>query len=281
MPQLLLELFTEEIPARMQAKAQADLARALTDKLTEAGVMPEAVTGLSGPRRLTAVAEGLPIKSADVREERKGPRVDAPEKAIAGFLRGAGLTSIDQAQTREDKKGEIYVAVIEKPGRVTTDIIAEVVPEIVRSFHWPKSMRWGEQDLRWVRPLQRILCTFDGEIVPFEVDGIASGNETEGHRVMGRGPFKVRGFEDYEQALKGEGHVILDREERKEIIAHEAKTLCQAQNLELVDDPGLLEEVAGLAEWPVVVMGEMDPEFLDLPAEVITLSMRTHQKYFA
>ena len=281
MPQLLLELLTEEIPARMQAKAQADLERAVMDGLSEAGLMPEGVKAFSGPRRITVVADGLPEKSADVREERKGPKVGAPEKAIAGFMRGAGLQSIDDAEIRSDKKGEFYVAVIEKKGRKTTDIVSELVPNIVRGFHWPKSMRWGEGDLRWVRPLQRILCTFDGEIVPFEIDGTKSGNLTEGHRVMGRGPYEVRRFEDYEEALKNKGHVILDREERKEIIAAEAKTLCEAQNLELVDDQGLLEEVAGLAEFPVVIIGDMDPKFLSLPPEVIKLSMRTHQKYFA
>ena len=281
MPQLLLELLTEEIPARMQAKAQADLERALMDKLTEAGVLPEGVKAFSGPRRLVAVVEGLPVKSADVREERKGPKVGAPEKAVQGFMRGAGLSSIEDAEVREDKKGQFYVAVIEKPGQATTDIIANIMPEIVRNFHWPKSMRWGEGDMRWVRPLQRILCTFDGEVVPFEIDGIASGDVTEGHRVMGRGPFKVRRFEDYADTLKNKGAVVLDREERKEIIAAEAKTLCEAQNLELVDDIGLLEEVAGLSEHPVAVMGDMDPDFLTLPPEVIKLSMRTHQKYFA
>ncbi|MFC7291009.1 glycine--tRNA ligase subunit beta [Hirschia litorea] len=282
MPQLLLELFCEEIPARMQAKAQADLERAVMDKLSEAGLMAEGVKAFSGPRRLCVVAEGLPVKSADVREERKGPKVGAPEKAIAGFLRGAGLDSIEQAEIQDDKKkGQFYVAVINKPGVETTQIIANMVPEIVRSFHWPKSMRWGSGELRWVRPLQRILCTFDGEVVPFEIDGIASSNVTQGHRIMGAGPFTVRRFEDYSDILKNKGRVIYDREERKDIIATEAKTLCDAQGLELVPDIGLLEEVAGLAEFPVVIMGDMDPKFLALPPEVITLSMRVHQKYFA
>ncbi len=281
MPQLLLELLTEEIPARMQAKAQADLERAVMDKLTEAGLMAEGVKAFSGPRRLCVVAEGLPTKSADVKEERKGPKVGAPEKALAGFLRGAGLDSIDQAEIQDGKKGQFYVAIIEKPGIDTTELIAKMVPEIIREFHWPKSMRWGSGELRWVRPLQSILCTFDGEIVPFEVDGIQSGNQTLGHRVMGPGPFTVRRFDDYSDIIKNKGHVIYDRDERIEIIAHEAKTLCDAQGLELVDDKGLLEEVAGLAEYPVVIMGDMDPKFLSLPPEVITLSMRVHQKYFA
>ncbi|RYG27869.1 MAG: glycine--tRNA ligase subunit beta, partial [Burkholderiales bacterium] len=178
-------------------------------------------------------------------------------------------------------KGRVYVAHVRKPGKQTTDVIAALVPQIIRGFHWPKSMRWGTGDLRWVRPISRILCTFDGEVVPFEIEGIKSDCYTEGHRVMGRGPFKVRRFDDYEDVIKNKGRVILDREERKETILTEAKQLCAAQNLELVDDIGLLEEVAGLAEFPVVIIGDMDKSFLDLPPEVIKLSMRTHQKYFA
>ena len=217
-----------------------------------------------------------------MKEERKGPRVGAPEKALAGFMRGAGLSDISEARIVSDpKKGDFYVADILTKGRATPDIVAEAVPEIVRTFAWPKSMRWGDGDLYWVRPLQRIVCTFDGEIVPFEVGGIASGDETEGHRVMGRGPFKVRRFEDYVRVLKEDGCVLIDRDERKEIILGDAKTLCAAQDLDLVEDEGLLEEVAGLVEYPVVVLGDMDPAFLDLPPEVIRLSMRTHQKYFA
>ncbi len=281
MPQLLIELLTEEIPARMQVKAQADLEKALMDKLTEAGLLPEGLKAFSGPRRLTVVVEGLPEKSADVREERKGPKVGAPDKAIEGFMRGAGLSSIEEAEVREDKKGQFYVAIIEKEGRKTTDVVAEILPDIIRNFHWPKSMRWGEGDLRWVRPLQRILCTFDGEVVDLEIDGIKADDVTQGHRVMGSGPFKVRRWDDYSDVLKNKGFVVLDREERKEIIAQDAKTLCEAQGLELVEDIGLLEEVTGLAEYPVVIMGDMDPKFLSLPPEVIRLSMRVHQKYFA
>ena len=281
MPQLLLELLTEEIPARMQAKAQADLERAVTDKLADAGLKADEVRAFSGPRRLCVVVDGLPEKSADVREERKGPKVGAPEKALEGFLRGAGLDTIDQAEIQDGKKGQFYVAIIEKPGTATTEIIAQMVPDIIRNFHWPKSMRWGSGDLRWVRPLQRILCVFDGEVVPFEVDGIASGNETQGHRVMGAGPFAVSNFDEYSKVLSDEGHVVIDREARKATIEAEAKALCEADGLELVDDKGLLEEVAGLAEYPVVIMGDMDPQFLTLPPEVITLSMRVHQKYFA
>lgn len=282
MPQLLLEILSEEIPARMQAKAEADLVKALMDGLSAAGLLPEGIKGFSGPRRLVAVVEGLPVKSADVTEDVIGPKEGAPDAAIQGFLKKAGLTDISQAHVHEvPKKGRVYVAHVRKPGRQTADVIAALVPQIIRGFHWPKSMRWGSGDLRWVRPISRILCTFDGEVVPFEIDGIKSDNWTEGHRVMGRGPFQVRRFDDYEQVLKNKGRVILDREERKETILTEAKQLCAAQNLELVDDIGLLEEVAGLAEFPVVIIGDMNKSFLDLPPEVIKLSMRTHQKYFA
>ncbi|HOY80003.1 MAG TPA: glycine--tRNA ligase subunit beta, partial [Hyphomonadaceae bacterium] len=282
MPQLLLEILSEEIPARMQAKAEADLVKALMDGLSAAGLLPEGIKGFSGPRRLVAVVEGLPVKSADVVEDVIGPKEGAPDAAIQGFLKKAGLSDISQAHVHEvPKKGRVYVAHVRKPGKQTTDVIAALVPQIIRGFHWPKSMRWGTGDLRWVRPISRILCTFDGEVVPFEIEGIKSDNLTEGHRVMGRGPFKVRRFDDYEDVIKNKGRVILDREERKEIILTEAKQLCAAQNLELVDDIGLLEEVAGLAEFPVVIIGDMDKSFLDLPPEVIKLSMRTHQKYFA
>lgn len=282
MPQLLLEILSEEIPARMQAKAEADLVKALMDGLSAAGLLPEGIKGFSGPRRLVAVVEGLPVKSADVVEDVIGPKEGAPDAAIQGFLKKAGLSDISQAHVHEvAKKGRVYVAHVRKPGKQTTDVIAALVPQIIRGFHWPKSMRWGTGDLRWVRPISRILCTFDGEVVPFEIEGIKSDCYTEGHRVMGRGPFKVRRFDDYEDVIKNKGRVILDREERKEIILTEAKQLCAAQNLELVDDIGLLEEVAGLAEFPVVIIGDMDKSFLDLPPEVIKLSMRTHQKYFA
>jgi glycyl-tRNA synthetase beta chain len=282
MPQLLLEILSEEIPARMQAKAEADLVKALMDGLTAAGLIPEGIKGFSGPRRLVAVVEGLPVKWADVPEVVIGPQECAPDAAIQGFLKKAGLTNIAQAHVHDvPKKGRVYVAHVRKPGKQTADVIAALVPQIIRGFHWPKSMRWASGDLRWVRPISRILCTFDGEVVPFEIEGIRSDNITEGHRVMGRGPYKVRRFDDYSDVLKNKGRVILDREERKETILTDAKQLCAAQNLELVDDIGLLEEVAGLAEYPVVIMGDMDASFLDLPPEVIKLSMRTHQKYFA
>jgi len=280
MPQLLLEFFSEEIPARMQARAEGDLERLMMDKLAAAGFLPEGVKAFSTPRRVAVVADGLPARQPDAREERKGPRVGAPEKALEGFLRGAGLKSIDEATVRKDPKGDFYVAKIEKKGRETAVVMAEIVPEIVRAFPWPKSMRSGASDLYWVRPLQSILCAFDGETVDIALDGVPSGRSTQGHRFHAPGRFEVRRFDDYRDELK-KRFVILEREERKAIIAREAKTQCEARNLELVDDVGLLEEVAGLSEWPVVVMGDMDADFLDLPGEVIRLTMRTHQRYFA
>ena len=282
MADLILELFSEEIPARMQAKAEQDLGAALEKALGEAGLSWASLETASGPRRLTVFVDDLSERSADVKEERKGPKVGAPDKAVEGFLRGAGLSDINQAEVRSDpKKGDFYVAVIETPGRDATDIIAEAVPAIIRGFHWPKSMRWGTGELRWVRPLQRIVCVLDGKIVPFEVDGVASGNETEGHRVHGRGPYKVLDRQDYEESLSGAGHVKLTRDARREVILSGIEKVCTDAGLEWIEDKGLLEEVVGLAEWPVVVLGDMDPAFLSLPPEVIQLSMRTHQKYFA
>tara|TARA_B100000678_G_scaffold157887_1_gene131873 strand:+ start:14665 stop:16935 length:2271 start_codon:yes stop_codon:yes gene_type:complete len=282
MPQLLLEIFSEEIPARMQAKAEADLGAAVTAALDSAGLNFGEVETLSGPRRLTLIIEDVATKSEDVREERKGPKVGAPEKAVEGFMRGAGLSSIDQAEVRSDpKKGDFYVAVIETSGRKAEDILAEAIPTIIRNFHWPKSMRWGEGDLRWVRPLQRVTCLFGGDVVPFELEGLKSGNEVEGHRIHGRGPFKVTDANSYRDKLERQGHVMLSREERREKIEKDANKVCSDAGLELVEDRGLLEEVTGLAEWPVVLLGKMDPDFLDLPDEVIQLSMRVHQKYFA
>lgn len=282
MAQLLLEIFSEEIPARMQAKAEADLLNAVLKGLKDAGLEPEASRSMSGPRRITTVLDGVPVRSADTEEERKGPKVGAPEQAVAGFLRGAGLSDISEAEIRTDpKKGDFYVAVKKIEGRDTSDIVAELVPNIIRNFHWPKSMRTGRGELRWVRPIQRIVCVLDGKTVPFEIDGHESGNVTEGHRVHGRGPFTVTNAAEYEAALSGEGHVMLTRDARRAKIETEAKAVCEAAGLELVEDKGLLEEVVGLAEWPNVVLGEMDPAFLSLPPEVIQLSMRVHQKYFA
>lgn len=282
MAELFLEIFCEEIPARMQAKAERDLSDAVLKGLKEAGLNTGDLVSMSGPRRLAVSCADVPAGSEDVTEERKGPKVGAPDKAVEGFLRGAGLSSIDEAEVRSDpKKGDFYVAKRTIPGRATPDIVGELIPDIMKNFHWPKSMRTGRGDMRWVRPLQRIVCVYDGKTVPFEVDGIASGNQTEGHRVHGRGPYTVKGREDYVAQLSGAGHVLLTRDARRAKIEADAKAVCAAAGLELVEDKGLLEEVVGLAEWPVVILGDMDPAFLDLPPEVIQLSMRTHQKYFA
>lgn len=276
MPQLLLELFSEEIPARMQGQAAKDLERMARDHLAAAGFLPEALKTFAGPRRLTLVAEGLPLAQADRKEELKGPRVGAPQQAMDGFLRKAGLT-----QDQLVEQNGVWMAFVEKKGRPTAEIVAEMVEAIVRGFPWPKSMTWGTGKLRWVRPLKRILCVLDREVVPFSIDGIASGDVTEGHRFMGAAkPFVAKDFDEYVAGLEAH-YVVLDVEERKERILEGCKTLCFARHLELVEDIGLLEEVAGLAEWPTPVLGDMDPSFLDLPPEVIRTSMRTHQKYFA
>jgi glycyl-tRNA synthetase beta chain len=283
MPDLLLELFSEEIPARMQARAAEDLKRLVTDGLVEAGLTYAGAGAFVTPRRLTLTIEGLTAHSPTTREERRGPRTDAPDQAIEGFLRGAGLTR-DQLQVRPEKKGEVYVAVIEKPGRAAPEIIAEVVTRVIRDFPWPKSMRWGAGSLRWVRPLQSILCILSSEtgseIVPFEVDGIPAGNTTEGHRFMAPGRFAVTGFADYEAKLK-RAHVILSSADRAAHILHEAEQMAFAAGLELVPDAGLLAEVSGLVEWPVVLMGQIEDRFLDLPPEVLQTSMREHQKFFS
>jgi glycyl-tRNA synthetase beta chain len=276
MPQLLLELFSEEIPARMQAQAARDLERMVRERLAAEGFLPEALKTFAGPRRLTLVAEGLPAAQADRSEERKGPKVGAPDAAMAGFLRSAGVAREDLVE-----RDGVYFVNIARPGRATPVIVAEIVDAVVRAFPWPKSMTSGTSKLRWVRPLQRVLCVFDGEVVPFTLDGIASGDVTEGHRFMGsKQPFTARNFEAYADGLK-KNYVVLDAEERRARISEGARTLCFARGLELVEDAGLLDEVSGLAEWPTPIVGDMDPAFLDLPPEVIRTSMRTHQKYFA
>ena len=276
MPQLLIELFSEEIPARMQVQAARDFERMAREKLAGEGLLPQALKTFSGPRRLTLVAEGLPAAQGDRHEERKGPKVGSPDAAISGFLRSTGLKMADLVE-----KDGVWFAHIHRAGRPTADIVAEMMDEIVRNFPWPKSMTWGRGTLRWVRPLKHILCLFDGERVPFIIDEVESVDVTRGHRFMGSGrTFKVKDFDSYVAGLE-KHFVILDPELRKDKITEAAKTLCFARNLELVDDDGLLDEVAGLAEWPTPVLGDMDPAFLDLPPEVIRTSMRTHQKYFA
>ncbi len=280
MAELLLELFSEEIPARMQARARADLARLLGDALKAAGLTFTELSTYATPRRLVALVEGLPARSPDVREERKGPRLDAPDAAIQGFLKSAGLNSVDQAERRPDKKGDFYVAIVEKKGRPTAEVVAGIVPEIVRNFPWPKSMRWGSGKLRWVRPLHSILCLLDGKVVPFEIDGITSGKETRGHRFMAPKPFAVKNFKDYAQRLR-KAFVILDGEERAALILKKTRALASKKGLSLVEDEALLAENAGLTEWPVVLMGTFDEDFLDVPQEVLTTSMKAHQKCFS
>lgn len=291
MPDLLLELFSEEIPARMQRKAAGDLKKMITDGLVEAGLTYEAATPYWTPRRLTLDIRGLTVRSKDVHEDIKGPSVTAPEAAIQGFLRKAGLSDIAQAHLHSDpKKGDFYVAHITKSGRAAEEIIAELVPNVVQNFPWPKSMRWGKASaqsgsLRWVRPLQSIICLFGPEteetvVVDFEVGGVRSGNTTRGHRFMSDGqPITVRRFDDYVEKLE-KAHVVLDAERRKEIILTDARNLSFASGLELVEDEGLLEEVSGLVEWPVVLMGEFEEEFLSIPPEVIRLTIRANQKCF-
>jgi len=283
MPDLLLELFSEEIPARMQARAAEDLKRLVTGHLVEGGLTYAHATAFATPRRLALSLSALPDRTPDMREERKGPRTDAPEKAIEGFLRSTGLTR-DTLEVRDDKKGQVYFAVIEKPGRAAADVVAEAVEATVRGFPWPKSMRWGEGSLRWVRPLSRILCVLADDagahIVPLEIDGLRASDETEGHRFMARGPFRAAGLEDYEAKLRAH-KVLLDPAERAEKIWHDATQLAFAQGMELVEDRGLLAEVAGLVEWPVVLMGEIGAEFLHLPPEVLQTSMKEHQKFFS
>ncbi|MER8704287.1 glycine--tRNA ligase subunit beta [Mesorhizobium sp. M0323] len=290
MPDLLLELRSEEIPARMQRKAAGDLRKLLTDGLVEAGLTYEAAREYWTPRRLTLDIRGLTARSKDISEEIKGPSTKAPEPAVQGFLRKAGLASIAEAHVHSDpKKGDFYVAHIAKPGRAAEQIIAELVPGIIRNFPWPKSMRWGPASakpgsLRWVRPLQSILCTFGPEteepvVVDFEIDGIRSGNITYGHRFHAPGAITVRRFDDYVAKLEA-AKVVLDADRRKEIILADARNLAFASGLDLVEDEGLLEEVSGLVEWPVVLMGEFEQDFLAIPAEVIRLTIRANQKCF-
>jgi len=283
MPDLLIELFSEEIPARMQARAAEDLKKRVTDGLVEAGLTYAGAHALSTPRRLTLALEGVLDHSPTVREERKGPKVGAPDKAIEGFLRGAGLTR-DQLEERDTPKGAVYFATIEKAGRPAAEIIAEVLEDTIRNFPWPKSMRWGAGSLRWVRPLHSILCILsaeDGaEVVALDIDGITSGNTTRGHRFMAPDEITVSSFEDYATKLK-RAYVVLDPAEREAAIWQDATNQAFASGLEVVEDKGLLAEVAGLVEWPVVLLGSIDDEFLELPPEVLQTSMKEHQKFFS
>lgn len=290
MPDLLLELFSEEIPARMQAKAAEDLRRMVTDKLVAEGLVYEGAKAFATPRRLALTVHGIPARQADLKEERKGPRVGGPEPAIQGFLKATGLASIEEATIQRDpKKGDFYVALLEKPGRATLDVLAEMLPVIVRTFPWPKSMRWGQRSgkpgaLTWVRPLHAITATFgleteEPDVVSFAVEGIAAGQTTYGHRFMAPAPISVRRFEDYEAKLL-DAKVVLDPARRKDTIVTDAKQLAFAQGYELVEDQGLLDEVSGLVEWPVVLMGTFDADFLAVPGEVIRATIRNNQKCF-
>lgn len=290
MPDLLFELFSEEIPARMQRRAAEDLKKLVTDALVDRGFLYENATAFFTPRRLTLVINGLPQKGKDIKEEKKGPRVGAPEAALQGFLKGAGLSSLNEAKIETDpKKGDFYVAHIERKGQPTIEVLSDILPQIIRNFPWPKSMRWGKASaeagsLRWIRPLQSILCLFGSvtegtEVVPFEVGGLKSGHITYGHRFMAPEPFSVKRFSDYAEKLE-KAFVVLDCERRKNIILHDAKDLALAQGLELVEDDGLLEEVAGLVEWPVTLIGQFSQEFLEIPPEVIRTTIRVNQKCF-
>jgi glycyl-tRNA synthetase beta chain len=290
MPDLLFELFSEEIPARMQAKAADDLRRMVTDKLVAEGLVYEGAKAFATPRRLTLTVHGIPARQSDLKEERKGPRVGGPEAAIAGFLKATGLASLDEAKIQRDpKKGDFYIALIEKPGRATLEVLADMLPVIIRTFPWPKSMRWGERSarpgaLQWVRPLHAIIATFgidteEPDVVKFDVAGIEAGQTTYGHRFMAPAPINVRRFEDYEAKLKA-AKVVLDPQARKDIILADAKQLAFAQGFELVEDQALSDEVAGLVEWPVVLMGSFDQEFLSIPGEVIRATIRNNQKCF-
>ncbi|PTE21297.1 glycine--tRNA ligase subunit beta [Cereibacter changlensis JA139] len=283
MPDLLLELFSEEIPARMQARAREDLKKLVTDALVEAGLTYASAGAFSTPRRLVLTVQGLTAESPMQREERKGPKADAPAAALEGFLRSTGL-SREQLELRDDKKGQVYFAVLEKPGRKAAEIVAEAVEGAIRGFPWPKSMRWGSGSLRWVRPLHSILCLLSdesgAEVVPVTVDHLSAGNTTEGHRFMAPGRFPVSSFDDYAAKLK-RAFVVLDAAEREQTIWHDATTQAFAQGLEVVPDAGLLSEVAGLVEWPVVLMGAIGEDFLGLPPEVLQTSMREHQKFFS
>src|SRR5258707_3005235 len=290
MPDLLFELFSEEIPARMQARAAEDLRKMVTDRLVDAGLVFEGATAFATPRRLALAVQGIPARQPDLKEEKKGPRVGAPEAAVQGFLKSAGLASIAEATIQKDpKKGDFYVALIEKPGRAAIDVLAEILPVVIRTFPWPKSMRWGERSARsgalaWVRPLHSIIATFGPEtetpdVVPFTVDGIAAGNATHGHRFLAPRVIHARHFDDYAAKLE-RANVVLDPARRRDIILTDAKHLAFAQGFELVEDQALLEEVAGLVEWPVVLMGSFDADFLRLPPEVIRTTIRVNQKCF-
>jgi glycyl-tRNA synthetase beta chain len=285
MPELLLELFSEEIPARFQRKAADDLKKAVTDALVEAGLVYEGAKAFVTPRRLALAVSGIPARSPDLREEKKGPRVGAPQQAIDGFLKSAGLTSIDQAKIVSDpKKGDSYVAHIDRKGDEAPKLLADILPKVVTSFPWAKSMQWGHGGLTWVRPIRAITATFGTDndepiVIPFKANTVVSGQTTYGHRFLAPDAIKVRRFDDYVHSLE-KAKVVLDLDRRKDIIRADADNLAFAQGLSVIHDEGLLEEVAGLVEWPVVMMGSFDPSFLKVPEEVIIATIRANQKCF-
>jgi glycyl-tRNA synthetase beta chain len=281
MSELLLELLSEEIPARMQLRAAEDLKRLVVDGLKARGLEVGDARAYSTPRRLTLVIENVPAGSPAISEEKKGPRVGAPDQAVQGFLKSAGLSSIkDATVVKDEKKGDYYVAKIEKPGRAAPEIVSETIVEVAAKFPWPKSMRWGSSPFQWVRPLQSVLCLLGGKVVPFEINGVAAGHETRGHRFLGPDPFKVKSFADYEEKLAAH-HVMLDPEKRVAAISEQAHKLAKEAKLELVEDEALLAENAGLTEWPVVLLGSFEKAFLEVPGEVLMTSMKTHQKCFS
>ncbi|WP_286791616.1 glycine--tRNA ligase subunit beta, partial [Thalassospira sp. UBA4513] len=278
MAELLLELFSEEIPARMQARAAEDLTKLVTDGLKAADLGFDKVEALVTPRRLTLIVDGLPEKQPDLREERRGPRADAPEKAINGFLAGNGVT-LDQCEKRETPKGVFLFAIVEQKGRAASEVIKDIIEDAMNKLPWPKSMRWADQKIRWVRQLDRILCLFDGKIIPVTYGPVTAGDTTRGHRFLAPAEFSVSNAAEYKEKLRA-AKVMLDREERKQVILEGAKKLAASEGFELLEDNGLLEEVCGLVEWPVPVMGKVDDQFMDIPREVLETSMREHQKYF-
>ncbi|MBI4967497.1 MAG: glycine--tRNA ligase subunit beta [Rhodospirillales bacterium] len=280
MAEFLLELFSEEIPARMQARAAEDLQRLVGEGLKAAGLSFTKAQAFVTPRRLALVVDGLPLAQPDLTEEKRGPRDGAPQAAIDGFLKAAGLSSLDQCEKRDTGKGVFWFAVVEKKGRASADVLLDIVQSTLAQFPWPKSMRWGSGRASWVRPLQSILCLFDRQVVPVRFAGIEAGTMSRGHRFLAPDSFAVTDFADYRKKLEA-AFVILDAEARKTRIKAELAKLAQAENLIVRDDPGLLDEVAGLVEWPVAYLGAIDKAFMDVPAEVLITSMRAHQKYFA
>lgn len=285
MAELLLELLSEEIPARMQARAADDLKRLVSDGLKAAGLEFKDARAFATPRRLALVVDGLPTARADVSEERRGPRVGAPEQAVQGFLKATGLSSLDQAEKRDTGKGEFWFAVIAKKGGPTAEALPGVIDAAMKALPWPKSMKWGSGTMSWVRPLQSIVALFDGKVLAGEsapggeMAPIRFGDTTRGHRFLSKGALKVADFADYTAKLRA-AHVVLDPAERKKIVLEGAEKLCADAQVALRPDDGLLDEVAGLVEWPVPLLGTIDGQFMDVPPEVLIVSMRTHQRYF-